>query len=98
MNTRVRFVTNVALLATLTSVTQAQTTSKNKSQTNLAHRRMKKPAAPSIEIQLQQMKLELQSQIDDLREKLAAKDAQIEALLTNTQAAQQKNSGCGLSG
>ncbi len=50
----------------------------------------KKPAGPSIETQLHQMREELQSQIDDLKTRLAARDAQIEAMQTGTQSVQEK--------
>ena len=50
----------------------------------------KKKAAPSIETQIQQMRQELQSQIDDLKTRLAARDAQIEAMQLATQATQDK--------
>ena len=54
------------------------------------HGSSKKTAAPSIETQIQQMRQELQSQIDDLKTRLAARDAQIEAMQLATQATQDK--------
>jgi hypothetical protein len=54
------------------------------------HSSSKKTAAPSIETQIRQMRQELQSQIDDLRTRLAAREAQIEAMQLATQATQDK--------
>ena len=54
------------------------------------HGSSKKTGAPSIETQIQQMRQELQSQIDDLKTRLAARDAQIEAMQLATQATQDK--------
>src|ERR1700727_2647914 len=54
------------------------------------HGSSKKTGAPSIETQIQQMRQDLQSQIDDLKTRLAAKDAQIEALQSSTQVTQDK--------
>jgi hypothetical protein len=54
------------------------------------HKPSKKSAAPSIETQIQLMRQEIQSQIDDLKTRLSAKDAQIEALQSVTQATQDK--------
>src|ERR1700744_3837208 len=54
------------------------------------HSSSKKTAAPSIETQIQQMRQELQSQIDDLKTRLAARDAQIEAMQRVTQVTQDK--------
>ncbi len=89
MKTHLKVAMAVASLATVVPVTQAQVpVSKHPKAT--AQRKAKKPAAPSIETQLREMKEELQSQIDDLKTKLAAKDAQIEALETSSQATQQK--------
>jgi hypothetical protein len=50
----------------------------------------KKRPAPSIETQIREMREELQSQIDDLKAKLAARDAQVETLQTAMQLNQQK--------
>jgi hypothetical protein len=50
----------------------------------------RKAAAPSVEIQIQQMRQDLQSQIDELKTRLAARDAQIEAMQTGTQSTQEK--------
>ena len=54
------------------------------------HKGSKKSTSPSIEAQIQQMRQELQSQIDDLKTKLAARDSQIEALQSATQITQDK--------
>jgi hypothetical protein len=50
----------------------------------------RKAAAPSVETQIQQMRQDLQSQIDELKTRLAARDAQIEAMQTGTQTTQEK--------
>jgi hypothetical protein len=54
------------------------------------HSSSKKTAAPTIETQIQEMRQELQSQIDDLKTRLAARDAQIEAMQRATQATEDK--------
>ena len=54
------------------------------------HKVSKKTTSPSIEAQIQQMRQELQSQIDDLKTKLAARDSQIEALQSATQITQDR--------
>src|ERR1700735_111194 len=54
------------------------------------HHNPKKSTTPSVETQIQQMRQDLQSQIDDLKTRLAAKDAQIEALQSSTQVTQDK--------
>jgi len=49
-----------------------------------------KPKAPSIEVQLRDLKRDLQSQLDDLKAKLDAKDAQIIALQSAIKTTQDK--------
>jgi hypothetical protein len=54
------------------------------------HKPSKKSTSPLIEAQIQQMRQELQSQIDDLKTRLAAKDSEIEALQSASQTVQDK--------
>src|SRR6185437_9340937 len=56
-----------------------------------SHRRhSRKAAAPSIEMEIHQMREDLQSQIDELKIRLSAKDAEIAALQRLNQTAQDK--------
>jgi uncharacterized protein YlxW (UPF0749 family) len=58
------------------------------SPTSTHHRQTRKPSKPSLEEQINEMRTSLQSQIDDLKARLAARDAQIEALQTGAKSAQ----------
>ena len=83
MRNRSRLTALVAALTMLDLASQAQTTTS----TGVAKRhKVHKPAQPSIQMQLQQMRDQLQTEIDDLKQKLAEKDARIDALETGSRA------------
>ncbi len=84
MKSLLKFAVVIALFGGTGAFLAAQTS------TAAAAHKPKKNAAPSIETQIQQMRQELQSQIDDLKTRLAAKDAQIEALQNTTQVTENK--------
>ena len=95
MKPQLKFPTMIAFLLMLTSVAQAQTLSTKAAQPVTRHSRQKKSLAPSIEMQLVQMREDLQSQIDELKVRLSAKDAQIAALQSQNRDAQDKLSATG---
>jgi uncharacterized phage infection (PIP) family protein YhgE len=80
---------SIAILSTIGLVANAQVASTTAAHP-APHKKSAKSAAPSVQEQIKQMREELQTQIDELRSKLAARDAQIEALQTSTQAAQER--------
>jgi hypothetical protein len=86
---RQSFVIAFATIAMLTGGAFAQTAAPDNKPV-VKHHRAKKQAAPSIESQLRDLRQDLQSQLDDLKSKLAAKDAQIDALQAAIQSNQNK--------
>jgi hypothetical protein len=86
MKSLLKVALGIALLADIGAFLAAQTSTA----VTQEHYKPKKSATPSIETQIQQMRQDLQSQIDDLKTRLAAKDAQIEALQSATQITQDK--------
>jgi len=86
MKSLLKVALGIALLADIGAFLAAQTSTA----VTQEHYKPKKNATPSIETQIQQMRQDLQSQIDDLKTRLAAKDAQIEALQSATQITQDK--------
>src|SRR5580692_2793013 len=86
MTTKLKLTASIILSSGLTLMSQAQAPAIVSGQ---AHKQTKKKAAPSVETQIREMRQDLQHQIDALNEKLAAKDAQIEALQVQNQATQQ---------
>ncbi len=80
----------LALFSGATVFVRAQSNTTASKQPSPVHRKLlKKSSAPSVEAQIQQMREDLQSQIDELKTKLAAKDEQIEALKIQTLNTQQ---------
>jgi uncharacterized protein HemX len=80
----------LALFPGVTLFVRARSNTTASKQPSPVHRRLpKKNSNPSIEAQIQQMRDDLQSQIDELKLKLATKDKQIEALKTQTLNTQQ---------
>jgi hypothetical protein len=86
MKTQSKLVLSLAFLLSVTPLGLSQTTPAPTPHKKTA----KKPAAPSLATQIQQMRQDLQSQIDELKSRLAARDAQIEAMQTGSQATQEK--------
>ncbi|WP_213807127.1 hypothetical protein [Granulicella sp. dw_53] len=81
----------VLLLASPLSFTPLALPQNRTAITTRPHRKAtKKASVPSLETQIQQMRQDLQSQIDELKSRLAARDAQIEAMSTGTQSTQEK--------
>jgi hypothetical protein len=90
MKSIAKFFTALALFSGTTVFVQAQLDTTIPKQSSPVHRRQpKKSSTPSIETQIRQMREDLQSQIDELKTKLAARDEQIEALKTQTLNTQQ---------
>src|ERR1700679_2893219 len=87
MKSLLKFAVAIALSVDNGAFLAAQTSPATPTQ---EHHKAKKITTPSIETQIQQMRQELQSQINDLKTRLAAKDAQIEALQNVTQTTQDK--------
>jgi len=88
MKIQLRIATVVALLAAFTSTVQAQTNVTPKQKATTTHsKRSHKPAQPSLAEQVKEMREQFQTELDDLKAKLAARDAQIDALQTNQQSA-----------
>ncbi len=85
MKSLLKVVLGITLFANIGAFLAAQT-----SAVTQEHHKPKKITTPSIETQIQQMRQDLQSQIDNLKTRLAAKDAQIEALQSATQITQDK--------
>ena len=80
----------IALLSVMTITAQTQTTSIKETRAPVAHHKQSKTVPePPIEAQLREMRVELQSEIDDLKTSLAAKDVQIAALQAKMQTAQE---------
>jgi hypothetical protein len=75
---------SVALILGAASLVSAQTTTAAPHH----HKQTKNPSTPTLEDQIKEMRESLQNQIDDLKTRLAARDAQIEAMQTGTKAAQ----------
>jgi len=91
MGTQLKFATMIVFLLTLTTADNAQALATKAIRPATLHRRhSKKIAAPSIETQLLQMREDLQDQIDELKVRLSAKDAQIAALQHVNQDVQDK--------
>jgi hypothetical protein len=86
-----RIFTLVTLLFMSGLIANAQAVSTNTARPVSRKKSATKLAAPSVETQIQQMREELQNQIDDLRSKLAVRDAQIEALGKTAQGADEKS-------
>jgi hypothetical protein len=80
----------IALLSTIGSTVNAQVASTHTAQAALQRKPSQRTASPSLQTQIQEMREDLQNQIDELRSKLAARDAQIESLQANAQVAQDK--------
>ncbi|MBB5063059.1 hypothetical protein [Granulicella mallensis] len=90
MNSILKFFIAFVLFSGTTVIVQAQSNATAQRQLSSVHRRVPPTRATrSIEVQIQQMREDLQSQIDELKVELAAKDEQIEALKTQTLNAQQ---------
>lgn len=90
MRTQLRLVTMIVFASMLTTVVKAQTPANTIGPATPNRGYSKRAAAPSIEMQIRQMREDLQSQIDELKARLSAKDAQIAALQRLNQAAQDK--------
>jgi len=90
MKSQRAFSTMIAFLLVLTTIAQSQTSPKKTTRSAT-----RKPAVPSIEMQLVQMRHDLQSQIDELKVRLSAKDAQIAALQNQNQDDRNKVSATG---
>ena len=81
MKSTLRFAVAVALVSNSTLFVSAQSSAASQKHPPSVHRKQaKKASATPIETQIQQMRQELQSQIDELKADLASRDAQIEAL------------------
>jgi hypothetical protein len=90
MMTKMKTVGTIALLSVATITAQTQTTSAKETQALVAHhKQLKTVPGPTIEAQLREMRVELQSEIDDLKTSLAAKDVQIAALQAKMQTVQE---------
>jgi len=89
MITKSKLTAIIIFSSAFTLLSQAQNPAASSNHPAPAHKQTKRTAAPSIETQIREMRQDLQHQIDTLNEKLAAKDAQIEALQVQNQAAQQ---------
>lgn len=90
MMTKMTVTITITLLSLTVVTASAQTTAANATQAQTAeHKQQKSAKQPSLEIQLREMRDELQAQIDDLRTNLAAKDTQISALQAKIQTTQQ---------
>ena len=90
MKSALRVAIVIILFSGTVAFVSAQSNSAPQKQPSSAHRKQsKKTPTPSIETQIQQMREDLQGQIDELKAKLAAKDAQIEALKIQDQNTQQ---------
>src|ERR1700745_748495 len=90
MRSIVKFVIVLALCSDTTVLLRAQWDMKIRKPPSSIHRRqLQKSSTLSIEAQIKQMREDLQSQINELRAKLATKDEQIAALQTQTRNPQQ---------
>jgi hypothetical protein len=78
----------VCSLVSSMGVNAQSTTTKKALATKKHHALTKAPTPSAIEIQLREMRKDFQAQLDELKDKLAAKDTEIEALRTATQSAQ----------
>ena len=79
----------IALLSVMTITAKTQTTSIKERELLYRIINNQKRSEPPIEAQLREMRVELQSEIDDLKTSLAAKDVQIAALQAKMQTAQE---------
>src|SRR5580698_4428005 len=89
MTTKLKLAAIITFSSAFTLITQAQAPATNSNHPPAARKQTERTATPSIETQIREMRQDLQHQIDALNEKLAAKDAQIEALQVKNQATQQ---------
>lgn len=81
-----RFTLSAALMMGIVPFGFAQATTA----TPAHHKQTKRPSKPSLEDQIKEVQQNLQSQIDDLKARLATRDAQIEAMQAGTKSAQDK--------
>jgi len=90
MKSTLRFAVAVALVSNSALFVSAQSSAASQKHPPSVHRKQaKKASATPIETQIQQMRQELQSQIDELKADLASRDAQIEALKSQGTITQQ---------
>lgn len=80
-------ITALALAAFLSTMPLAMAQTASPSPTH--SKKARKASKPSLEDQINEMRNSLQSQIDDLKTRLAARDAQIEAMQTDAKSTQQ---------
>lgn len=81
----------IALFFVLRLIANAQVAPANTSRPSSRKKSGPKTAAPIVQSQIEQMREDLQNQINELRSKLAVRDAQIEALEKSTQGAEEKS-------
>jgi len=86
MMTKMTVARTIALLSFTVVTAQAQTAAVNTTSAQTApHKHRKAPKEPSLQVQLKEMRDQLQAQIDDLKTNMANKDAQIAALQAKVQ-------------